>query len=391
MNHTLKLFLKIIHDRIYSKCEATISKNQFGFRNGFGTREALFSIQVLIQNCKDVQKDIFICFVDYEKAFDKVRHSKLIEILQKLDINQKDLRCIQKLYWEQKAVIRVGTELSEEIDITRGVRQGCILSPLLFNVYSEEIFQHLENINAGVKVNGVNINNIRYADDTALIADSLEGLELLLQKVNQYSQELGLSINIAKTKFMTVSRKNSLNTAQLKLGNETIERVQHYKYLGCWLNSEWDTSQEVKCRIECARNAFKKLGKVLTSRDFNIALKIRFIRCYVWSTLLYGSEIWTLKVRDMNRLEAFEMWIYRRILKISWVDHISNETVLQRLNKNREILGTIKRRKTAYFGHIMRNQKYEMLQLILQGKINGKRGIGRKQISWLRNIRHWTV
>ena len=140
MSHVLKLFLKIVHSRIYTKCEENIGRSQFGFKNGFGTREALFSIQVLIQRCRDVNVDVYACFVDYEKAFDTVQHDKLITILQEIGLDGRDIRLIANLYWNQTADIRINNQTSEEIPIMRGVRQGCVLSPLLFNLYAEKIF-----------------------------------------------------------------------------------------------------------------------------------------------------------------------------------------------------------------------------------------------------------
>lgn len=141
MSHFLKLFLKIIHQRRYRTCEERINRPQFGFRNVMETREALFSIQVLFQRCRDVDCDIFACFIDYQKAFDNVRHDKLIEILKEIGLKGADLRIISSLYWNQTSNIRVGGEESEDIIIRRGVRQGCVLLPILFNVYADRIFQ----------------------------------------------------------------------------------------------------------------------------------------------------------------------------------------------------------------------------------------------------------
>lgn len=114
------------------------------------------------------------------------------------------------------------------------------------------------------------------------------------------------------------------------------------------------------------------------------------IKCYVWSVLLYGVEAWTLEVGTINRLEAFEMWIHRRMLRISRTDMVSNVEVLRRANTDRQLFKTVKFRKTSYFGHIMTGEKYSILQLIIKGKIEGRRGVGRKQLSWLRNIGEWT-
>jgi len=135
MSHTLKIFLKIIHYRIPIKCERNSGSTQFGLRRGLGTREALVATQVPIQNWNYQRKDIMLCFLNYEKAFHRVQHHKLTQILNILDIDQTDILCIQSLYWNQMAEVRVGNDLTEARPICRGVRQRCDLSPL--NLYSE--------------------------------------------------------------------------------------------------------------------------------------------------------------------------------------------------------------------------------------------------------------
>lgn len=390
MSHVLKIFLKIVHNRIYRKIEENISNTQFGFRNGFGTRDALFGYQVLLQRCWDMNQSVYVCFIDYEKAFDRVRHDKLMKILCDIGLDNTDLTIIKNLYWQQKARVQVDYTLSEEINIMRGVRQGCILSPLLFNIYAEAIFaEALDNMGEGIMVNGHPINNLRYADDTILLASSFNDLQRLLQRVDSVSASYGLNINLKKTKVMMVGKSSFVSTTDLVVRNEVVERVHSYKYLGCFVNDRSDHSIEIKCRIEQARSAFMKLSHLLCNRSLKISTRVRLARCYVFSVLLYGVESWTLTQKMSDRLEAFEMWVYRRILKISWTDRVSNVKVLRLLNKKTEILNTIKRRKLQYFGHIMRNDKYQLLQLLIQGKIQGKRPPGRRRTSWLKNLRTW--
>ena len=132
------------------------------------------------------------------------------------------------------------------------------------------------------------------------------------------------------------------------------------------------------------------MKNLLCNDSLNLKLRQRMVKCYVWSVLLYGVEAWTLKVNVINRLEAFEMWIHRRMSRISWTKMISNTEVLRRANSNRELFTTIKLRKISYFGHVVRGTKYVVLQLVMKGKIEGRRGVGRRQHSWLRNIRDWT-
>lgn len=389
MSHTLKILLKIVHTRIRNKLEMDISSTQFGFRNGVGTREALFSLNVLTQRCLDVNQDLYICFIDYNKAFDKVKHDQLIDLLKNKNLDRQDVRLISNLYYNQRATVKIGQETSEEMEIKRGVRQGCILSPLLFNAYSEQIIlEALENETAGIKVNGVLINNIRYADDTVVIASNLEDLERVMNKILRCGGTYGLSLNIKKTKFMKISKNNNTNEI-LRVGSQAIERVKRYTYLGTLITENNDYTAEIKIRIEKARTNFMKMKKVLCSRDLTLGLKLRLTKCYVHSVLYYGVESWTLNTDAMRRLNSFEMWTYRRILGISWVDRITNIEVLRRINKEREVELTIKERKLQYLGHIIRGEKYSLLRLIMQGKIEGKRSVGRRRISWLKNLREW--
>ena len=390
MSHILKIFLSIIHDRIYPILEEHLDEFQFGFRNGLGTREALFSIQVLIQRARDVNSDVFACFLDFEKAFDRVKHEKLVQILKTTRIQNHDLRIISNLYEQQKGRVKIEGVHSGEFGIQRGVRQGCVLSPLLFNIYSEHLFRDaLHDAEDGISINGISINNFRYADDTVLLADSPEALQRLIDRIEVASRQYSMRLNIGKTKIMIISKNQNINH-QFLLNNEVLTRVQNFTYLGCNLNEEWDHSREICIRIEKARGMFYKMKTVLCNMHLNIHIRLRVLKCYIFSTLLYGVEAWTLTEVASRKVTAFEMWCYRRMLRISWTHHVTNENVLQRIGHQQELLKTVKQRKLAYFGHIMRNEKYHILQLIMQGKVKGRRGPGRRRTSWLKNLRQWT-
>ena len=136
MPHVLKIFLKVIQDRIGGKIYKEVGQTQFGFRPGSGTREGIFCFNILAQKHIEVNQDLFTCFIDYSKAFDRVHHDQLINCLEKIGIDGKDIRVIANLYWHQKAAIRIQNELSPFTPIERGVRQGCVLSPYLFNIYT---------------------------------------------------------------------------------------------------------------------------------------------------------------------------------------------------------------------------------------------------------------
>ena len=141
-----------------------------------GTSEGIFCYNILAQKHLEVDQDLFTCFIDYSKAFDRVHHYQLIECLEKIGVDGKDIRIITELYWHQKAAIRLQDELSPYTSIKRGVRQGCVLSPYLFNIYTEFIFRESNDLQ-GICIHGMNVNNLRYADDTALIADDPQNLQ----------------------------------------------------------------------------------------------------------------------------------------------------------------------------------------------------------------------
>ena len=121
-------------------------------------------------------------------------------------------------------------------------------------------------------------------------------MQTLLLSVTDHSQQMGLKINIEKTQWMVISKNINItnNSADIRINGDIVQRVQAYKYLGCWVNEKWDLLQEIKCRIEQARTSFRKMQKVLTNRELKITLRIRLLRCYVFSILFYGMEAWTL-------------------------------------------------------------------------------------------------
>ncbi|XP_045480979.1 uncharacterized protein LOC123685370 [Harmonia axyridis] len=243
-----------------------------------------------------------------------------------------------------------------------------LLEKWILHLASQIILEALEGETAGIKVNGVLINNIRYADDTVIIADCLKDLERVMDKILRCSGKYGLSLNVKKTKFMKISKNNDTNEILL-VGGQQVERVKRYTYLGTLITENNDYTAEIKTRIEKARSNFIRMKKVLCSKDLTLHLKLRLAKCYVHSVLYYGVEAWTLNADAMRRLNSFEMWTYRRILRVSWKDRITNIEVLRRIGREKEVERTIKERKLQYLGHIMRGEKYNILRLIMQGKI----------------------
>ena len=172
-------------------------------KKGRGTRDQIANIHWIIEKARQFQKNIYFCSIDYAKAFDCVDHNTLWKILQGMEIPDHLTCLLGNLYADQEATVRTGHGKTDWFQIGKGVHQGCILSPCLFNLYAEYIMRNtgLEEAQVGIKIAGKHINNLRYANDTTLMAES-EELKSLLMKVKEESEKVGLKLNIQKTKIM---------------------------------------------------------------------------------------------------------------------------------------------------------------------------------------------
>ena len=197
-----------------------------------------------------------------------------------------------------------------------------------------------------------------------------------------------MKINVTKTKAMVIHKREVAPNINVRLNGNTLQQVSSIVYLGHLITEDGRCEKEILRRIGIARVAFEKMANVLTSRSIHITTRLKLAQCYIWSTLLYSSETWTLGTNIINRINAFEMWVYRRILKISWRDRTTNTEVLRRMRTERSLMNNIKKRKMEYFGHIIR--KGALQREIMDGKIDGKRGRGRPRQSWTSNIKMWT-
>ena len=194
--------LKILQARLQQYLNRELPDVQAGFRKGRGARDQIANIRWIIEKAREFEKNI--CFIDYAKAFDCVDHNKLWKILQEMGIPDHLTFLLRNLYAIKEATVRTGHGTTDWFQIGKGVYQGCILSPCLFNLYGEYIMWNawLDESQAGLKIAGRNINSPRYADDTTFMAESKEELKSLLMKVKEESENTGLNLNIQKTKIM---------------------------------------------------------------------------------------------------------------------------------------------------------------------------------------------
>ena len=243
----------------------------------------------IIKKARKFQENIYFCFVDYAKAFDCVGHNKLWKILKEMRIPDHLTCLLRHLYGGQEATVRTVHGTTDWFQIGKGVCQGYILSPCLFNLYAEYIMRNtgLEEAQTGIKVAGRNINNLRYADDTNLMAESEEELKSLLMKVKEESEKVGLNLNIQKTNIMASDPITSWEI--------DVETVADFIFLGSKISADGGYSHEIKRCLLLGRKVITNLDSILKSRDITLPTKVRLVIMMVIAVVMYGCQSWTIK------------------------------------------------------------------------------------------------
>ena len=228
----------------------------------------------------------------------------------------------------------------------------------------------LDKAQAGIKIARRNINNLRYADNTSLMAESEEELKNLLMKVREESEKVGLKRNIQKTKIMASGPITSW-----QIDGETVETVTDFIFLGSKITADGDCSHEIKKHLLLGRKVMTNLGSILKSRDITLPTKIHLVKAMVFPVVMYGCESWTIKKAEHRRIAAFELWCWRRLLRVPWTARRSNQSILKEISPGCSLEGLMFKLKLQYFGHLM--QRADSLEMTLMlGKIEGRRKRG---------------
>ena len=205
----------------------------------------------------------------------------------------------------------------------------------------------LDETQAGIKIAGRNINNLRYADDTTLMAESKE-LKSLLMKVKEENEKVVLKFSIQKTKIMASSSITSW-----QIGGETMEIVTAFIFLGSKITADSDCGNEIKRDLLPGRKTITNLDSILKSRDITLPTKLHLVKTMVFPVLMYGCESWTIKKAERQRIDAFELWFWGRLLRVPWTARRSNQSILKQISPEYSLEGLMLKLKLQYFGHMM--------------------------------------
>lgn len=385
ISHASKILLYIIVERIKQYIHREIPPEQAGFVEGRGTRDQIANIRNIMEKAMEFNFPVYMCFIDYSKAFDTVQHQKLWMSLVSMGFPKHVVELLRTLYAHQESVVRTACGDSAWFNIEQGVRQGCILSPHLFNAYAEYIMRMaLDNCMSGISIGGRRINNLRYADDTTLLAGSAKELEDLIERVRTESEKFGLFLNVSKTKVMIINQLEE--NPSIHAGNQAIEIIDQFNFLGSMISNQGGSSIEIRRRIAMAKTSMSAMHKLWKDRSISKTTKIRLVSTLIFPITTYACETWATNAADQRKIEAFEMWCWRKLLCIPWTARRTNESVRHEVGAPTKLCNAIIKQKLQYFGHIVRRDGENLEKLIMFGKVEGKRSRGRQKLRWTDGI-----
>ena len=238
----------------------------------------------------------------------------------------------------------------------------------------------LEEAQAGIKIAGRNSNTLRYADDTTLMAESEEELKSLWMKVKVESEKVGLKLNIQKTKIMASGPITSW-----EIDGERVKTVSDFIFLGSKITADGDCSHEIKRCLLLGSKVMTNLDSIFKSRDITLPTKVCLVKAMIFPVVMYGCESWTVKKTECRRLDAFELWCWRRLLRVPWSTRRSNQSILKEISPGCSLEGMILKLKLQYCGHLMRNVD-SLEKTLMLGGIGDRRRRGRQRMRWLDGI-----
>ena len=287
IRHSSKVMLKVILNRLKPQAEEIIAEEQAGFKAGRSTTEQIFNLRILCEKYLQHQQNLYHVFIDFKKAFDRVWHAALWATMRKYNISANLVRTIEQLYDKATSAVQMNDSIGEWFRTTVGGRQGCLLSPTLFNIFLEQIMSDaLEEHDGTVSIGGRNITNLRFADDIDALAEEEQELEALVESLDKTRYKMEISAE--KTKLM-INSASFASRERLNVNGQKLGTVTSFKYLGAVVSDD-GFKPEVLSRIAQATAALTKLKPIWRDNNISLGSKVKLMRSSVISIFLYACE-----------------------------------------------------------------------------------------------------
>lgn len=378
-----RLYGRLLKQRIEK--EMVNIEEQSGFRAGRSCVDNTFSLRQLIEKRLERNLETHIIFIDLEKAYDSVPLCKLFEVLNNSGINKTYVKCVQDIYRKTVGMIKMGNESSPQFEITKGLKQGCCLSPTLFKIYLQGVLENWQKKCKcmGIELNGNWLYTLLFADDQVVVANDEDDLAYMMRKLIEEYSKWGLNINTMKTLYLPIGKDG----VDLQISSSlVIKKCSQYTYLGSIINQEGSCEDDIRHRINLGKASIQVLNALLWSSKFRWQTKMKIYKTIIEPITTYGAESWSITERNRKKIEAVEMDFLRRSLKVSRLEHIKNEEIRERSAKKETILHHIEQKQLLWYGHINRMEEERIPKNVFLYQPDRRRKRGRPRTTWIQGI-----
>lgn len=380
-----KVYEIILEKRLREIVEEKLHETQSGFRPGYSTQDHVFTIRNLTEKFLAYNKNMYLCFIDLEKAFDKVPRNLIWKALRNLTVSSNLIEAVKALYRGSTSKIRTHNQETEKFKTTQGVIQGGVLSPLLFIIFMNEIItkatKQSKKIDVGYnRLQNITMSECIFADDMVLIANNQENLQYNIDIWSKLLLENGMRINADKTKVMVIS--NAEININIKMNETPLEQVGSIKYLGTIIDKTGRYEEEINSRITSATKLYHSIRNgFINKKEISTKTKLTIYKTIYLPTLTYGSETWVLTEKLKRKIQVMEMKYLRRVANVTLVDKIRNDTIRERLGV--ESVGKyIEKSQLRWWGHLNRLNQNRQVKKIWGATKIGKKRRGKPRMTW---------
>ena len=343
-------------------------------------------MRTLIQRRLEYRQGFVAAYVDLKKAFDSVDRGSLWELLRRRGVPSRVLDLIAALYTDTESAVKFGGGTSRFFPVKSGVRQGCVLAPSLFNTCMDRVMDGVvADGQCGISIGGSTINDLDFADDVVIFAETLELLGGALEVLSGECSPLGLQVSWIKTKIQVFGDLLGEDRPPVVVDGSNVDFTDSFCYLGGMISSSGGSEQDVNRRLGLANAVVTSLDRsIWSSRYLRRGTKVRLFRALVVPVLLYGSETWTLTVALERRLNSFCTRTLRRIMGYRWDDFVPNVRLLREAGMSATTVA-ITKRQLRLLGHVARFPESDPVRKILSEEVDNewRRPPGRPRLTWL--------
>ena len=383
LNTINKLISLIVLNRISPVIEPKLRNEQAGFRPNRSCTDQVNTLRIIVEQCMEFRSPLFLLFIDFERAFDSLNRDYMWKVLVEYGIPSKLIVLIKELYSGCSYKVMHKGKLGTPFQVCSGVKQGDILSPLLFLIVLDHVMKKANSQPRGIQWSLVSrLEDLDYADDICSLSHNFSDLQQKLQALVHFAKPAGLKVNVAKTKLMIL---NTRCTSKLQIDGQDIEVVEKFCYLGSMITKGGGAEEDVSCRIQKARQAFGSFKRVWASTKLSRRLKLQIFNSNIKSVLLYGCETWKVTRQTTSRIQVFVNRCLRQILRIYWPNVITNEN-LHRMTGQRKMSDEIGHRKWGWIGHTLRKPANDISRHAMSWNPQGTRRPGCPKATWRRTI-----